>query len=91
MPRRTELLLREYISWRLISMLDTISFHGRCTYAMCTSNIRNVAYLSILLRQFNPLIYVWGADKSLAFPISPRFTLILLLSHQSLLFCICLT
>jgi hypothetical protein len=28
-----------------------------------------------------------GADKSLAFPISPTFILIILLSHQSLLFC----
>jgi hypothetical protein len=32
-----------------------------------------------------------GADKSLAFPISPTFILIILLSHQRLLFCICLT
>jgi hypothetical protein len=32
-----------------------------------------------------------GADKSLAFPISPTFLLILLLSHESLLFCTCLT
>jgi hypothetical protein len=31
------------------------------------------------------------ADKSLAFPISPTFGLIILLSHQSLLFCMCLT
>jgi hypothetical protein len=30
-----------------------------------------------------------GADKSLAFPISPTFILIILLSHQSLLFLIC--
>jgi hypothetical protein len=32
-----------------------------------------------------------GAGKSLAFPISFTFTLIIILSHQSLLFCICLT
>jgi hypothetical protein len=32
-----------------------------------------------------------GADKSLAFPSSRIFMLIILLSHQSLLFCICVT
>jgi hypothetical protein len=30
-----------------------------------------------------------GADKSLAFPVSPAVILIILSSHQSSLFCIC--
>jgi hypothetical protein len=33
----------------------------------------------------------WDADKSLAFPMSSTFILTVLLSHQSLLFCICQT
>jgi hypothetical protein len=32
-----------------------------------------------------------GADKSLVFPISATFILILILLHQRLLFCICMT
>jgi hypothetical protein len=33
-----------------------------------------------------------GTDKSLTFPVSPMFMSILMpLSHESLLFCVCLT
>jgi hypothetical protein len=53
----------------------------------------SLGWYSLLADSGHGIFFVlfWAVDNSLAFPISPIFILIILLSDQSLLFCICLT